>query len=217
MAVRARDFCRAHPAAVASYAAVLAWLEDRIARMEAVAMQQQSGYLAAHSAVTRRRALRRRLHHELLRHLVTVARAADAEQPGLGVQFKVPSASASHEAFRTLSRQMLEQGQTLKELLAKHGLAEGLLPDLAAAVDELDRSVAASNEGRREHVGARAELEAVSDEVMRIVELLDGLNRYRFSGEAEMLAAWESARNVVSGPSASGEEPGKEGEVKPAA
>jgi hypothetical protein len=217
MAIRVRDFSRAHPAADASYAAVVARLEDRIARMEAVAKQQQSGYLAAHSAVTRRRALRRRLHHELLRHLVTVAEAADAEQPGLGERFKVPSASASHEAFRTLSRQMLEQGQAQKELLAKHGLAEGLLPDLAAAVDEFDGSVVASNEGRRSHVGARAELEAVSDEVMQIVELLDGLNRYRFSGEAEMRAAWESARNVVSGPSAAGEETVKEGEVKPAA
>jgi hypothetical protein len=100
---------------------------------------------------------------------------------------------------------------------ARDAAVEGLLPDLAAAVDEFDGSVVASNEGRRSHVGARAELEAVSDEVMQIVELLDGLNRYRFSGEAEMRAAWESARNVVSGPSAAGEEPGKEGEVKPAA
>ena len=218
MAIRVRDFSRAHPAADASYAAVHARLEDRIARMEAVAKQQQSGSLAAHSAVIRRRALRRRLHHELLRHLVTVAESAEADQPGLGERFKIPSASASHEAFRTLARQMLEQGQANQELLAKHGLADRLIPDLTAAVDEFDASVVTSNEGRRAHVGARAELEAVSDEVMQIVEVLDGVNRYRFGGDAEMRAAWESARNVVSGPSAAGEEePGKEGEVKPAA
>ena len=84
-------------------------------------------------------------------------------------------------------------------------------------MDEFDASVVTSNEGRRDHVGARAELEAVSDEVMQIVEVLDGVNRYRFGGDAEMRAAWESARNVVSEPSSAGEEPGKEGEVKPAA
>jgi len=217
MAIRVRDFSRAHPAADGSYAAVLARLEDRIARMEAVARQQQGGYLAAHSAVIRRRALRRRLHHELLRHLVTVAGAAEAEESGLGEHFRIPSANASHEAFRALARQMLEQGQANKELLAKHGLADQLLPELAAAVDEFDASVVVSNEARRDHVGARAELEAVSDEVMQIVEVLDGLNRYRFGGKAELRAAWESARNVVSGPSAVGAEPVKEGEVKPAA
>jgi hypothetical protein len=30
--------------------------------------------------------------------------------------------------------------------------------------------------------------------------MLDGLNRYRFEGNAELLAAWESARKVVGGP-----------------
>jgi hypothetical protein len=57
-------------------------------------------------------------------------------------------------------------------------------------------------------VGAVAELRAVSDEVMQLVDMLDGLNRYRFGGNAELTAAWKSARNVVAGPAAeSGERP----------
>ena len=123
----------------------------------------------------------------------------------------------SARAYRARPHAPREQGQASKELLARHGLADRLLADLEAAVAEFDGSVATSNEGRRSHVGARAALQAVSDEVMRIVEVLDGLNRYRFGGDAEMRAAWESARNVVSEPSAAGEEPAKEGEVKPAA
>jgi hypothetical protein len=78
--------------------------------------------------------------------------------------------------------------------------------------------VAETNEGRRGHVGARAELDAVSDEVMQLVEMLDGLNRYRFAREAELLAAWESARHVVVGSRGEGkEEPPAAGVVKPAA
>jgi len=220
MAVRVRDFSRAHPSADASYAPVLARLEDRVARMEALARQQQGGYLVKRSSVTRRRGLRRRLHHELLRHLVTVAEDAAAEEPALAEKFRLPPSNGSNEAFRTLARKMLEQGQAGRELLAKHGLMATLLDDLTAAVDQFDASVAETNEGRRDHVGARAELDAVSDEVMHLVELLDGLNRYRFGGDAELRAAWESARKVVAGPRT---EPKEEppappaGEVKPAA
>jgi hypothetical protein len=57
----------------------------------------------------------------------------------------------------------------------------------------------------------------VSDEILRLVEALDGINRYRFSGNAELRAAWDSARNLVSG--ARAKEVPAEGEpgVRPAA
>jgi hypothetical protein len=45
MAVRVRDFSRAHPSADANYAPVLGRLEERVTRMEALA-RQQGGYLA---------------------------------------------------------------------------------------------------------------------------------------------------------------------------
>ena len=200
MAVRVRDFSRAHPSADANYAPVLARLEDRVARLEAVAKQQQTGYLVRHASAVHRQALRRRLRFELLQHLVTVAEAAGREEKGLADRYRLPKVNATNEAFRTLGRTMLERGQADREVLAKHGLADHLLEDLGAALDEFDASMADTNEGRRDHVGARAELKAVSAEVMGLVELLDGLNRYRFGGDAEMRAAWESARKVVTGP-----------------
>jgi hypothetical protein len=220
MAVRVRDFSRAHPSADANYAPVLARLEDRIVRMEALAKQQAGGFLVKRSSVVRRRGLRRRLHHELLRHLVTVAEHAAEEDPALLERFRMPQGNAPNEAFRTLARKMLEQGQAGRELLVKHGLADKLLEDLAVAVDQLDASLAETNLGKRDHVGARAELKAVSDEVTRLVELLDGLNRYRFGRDAEMLAAWERARRVVSRARSDGKEEPPDapaGEVKPAA
>jgi hypothetical protein len=151
--------------------------------------------------VLRRKQLRRNLHQGLLRHLVTVAEAAANEVPGLAGDFRLPPFNATNEAFRTPALKMLEQGQAQPELLA-HGLADRLLEDLAPAVAEFEASVEESNEGRRGHVGARAELDAVSDEVMQLVEVLDGLNRYRYLGNPELLAEWESARHVVTGPQA---------------
>ena len=217
MAVRVRDFMRAHPSTDANYAAVLAQLEELITRIEALARQQQDGTVTAHASTVRRRVLRWRLHHELLRHLVTVADIAAAEQPGLAQRYAMPKGHETNETFRTLARRLLVQGQAEKDVLAKHGLADKLLEDLAAAVEEFDGSVAQSNEGRRGHVGAVAELQAVGDEVMQLVEMLDGLNRYRFGGRAELIAAWESARNVVAGPRGAEAPASTEGDVRPAA
>lgn len=218
MAMRARDFSRAHPSADANYAPVLARLEDRVTRLQTLAKQQQGGFLARRSSAERRRGLRRRLQHELLRHLVTVAQVAAEEEPALAEKFRLPATNGPNETFRSLARGMLEQGQAQRELLVRHGLADRLLEDLSEAVDQFDASVAETNQGRRDHVGARAEMDAVSDEVMRLVELLDGLNRYRFVGQAELLAAWGSARRVVAGPrTGSKEEPPRAGEEKPAA
>ena len=49
-------------------------------------------------------------------------------------------------------------------------------------------------------MGASAELKAVADEVVQVVNVMDGLNRYRFMNDAELLAAWESASNVLAAP-----------------
>jgi hypothetical protein len=46
MAVRVRDYSRAHPSADASYASVLSRLESSITRMEELAGQQQGGILS---------------------------------------------------------------------------------------------------------------------------------------------------------------------------
>jgi hypothetical protein len=133
---------------------------------------------------------------------VTIAHDAAAESPALTEMFQLPPANASHRTFQTLARKMLEQGQTQQELLAKHGLADKLLDDLRAAVDEFDASMAETIEGKQDHVLARAELDMVSGEVIKLVGMLDGLNRYRFDRDPQLLAAWESAKHVVTGPQA---------------
>jgi hypothetical protein len=74
---------------------------------------------------------------------------------------------------------------------------------------------------------AGAELRRVSDEITQLVAMMDGVNRYRFEREPQLLVAWESAKHVVTGPLTAEEkkraptgvpaEPAQPGEVKPAA
>jgi hypothetical protein len=75
-----------------------------------------------------------------------------------------------------------------------------VLDELSAAIDLFDASVAETSSGTLDHVAARAELEELSDEVMRLVGMLDGINRYRFEGDPQLLVAWKTAKHVASGP-----------------
>ena len=72
--------------------------------------------------------------------------------------------------------------------------------------------------GRSAHGGARVELELVVQEVMEVVKVLDGRNRFRFQKDAELLAAWESASNLVTPNSGTADGPTPApAQVKPAA
>jgi hypothetical protein len=69
---------------------------------------------------------------------------------------------------------------------------------------------------------AAVELDVVGGEVVEIVRVIDGLNRVRFAGDPDLLAAWRSASNII-GPARSGGRadgrtgtPPPEGAVRPA-
>ena len=139
---------------------------------------------------------------------------------------------------RDLRRQM-RRGQ-LTHLAGVADIASKELPELAQkfilapvtspylAFRTAARGMAAEargTDGRREHVGASAELDTVGDELVQIVRVMDGLNRVRFANDSASLAAWESASNTVGPARSSGikpapgpsEPPSSGGEVKPAA
>jgi hypothetical protein len=196
MAGRVRDFSRAHPAADSSYAGVLARLEDRIARAEELARQQRGGQIAVHASTGHRKELRRAVHDQL-RHLARVGDVVVKTQPELAKHFPLPPANASSQAYQTAARAMLEEAVARRDLLLEQGMASTLLDDLTAALKHYDEAVEQAQAGRREHVGAVADLAAVAAEIVELVGYFDGLNRYRFRGDAELHAAWASARNVV--------------------
>jgi hypothetical protein len=200
MAIRVRDFSRAHPYTDPGQVALVTRFEDRIARAEQLDAQQREGNASVRASTTHRRELRRMIRRELLEHVVITARAASKEVPELATLFRVPRASARHQDFMTAARAMVATATDQKELLARHGLSAAVLDDLTAALAEYDSAVLQANSGRSAHVGARADIAAVMREIMELVDQLDGINRYRFRTDAEQLAAWKSARDLPWGP-----------------
>jgi hypothetical protein len=79
---------------------------------------------------------------------------------------------------------MLEKATAQKDLFVSRWMSPALLDDLALALSEFEKTFEATWAGRREHVGASADLEAVAAEIVEEVRLLDGLVRYRFGDNA---------------------------------
>lgn len=217
MGSRALDFSRSHPDASPGYAAAVARLEERLAHVEQVATQQREGLLEVRAATARKRELRRGMRQAHLSHLAQVAKIAARDVPELAQKFVFKPGTTTYLAFRTAARGMAAEAQNQKEVLVKHGLVETVLENLTQALDQFDVALERGSAGRQAHVGASAELNAVADEIVQVVRVMDGLNRYRFMNDAELLAAWESASNVLATPRSSADAKPAQGEIRPAA
>jgi len=199
-AARVRDFLRAHKTDAVGEGLGLAKLEELIGRAEALEAQQRAGVVATRSATNQRHKLRSALTSKLLLYL-----------RGLGAldetaDFQVPPSNASQRALITAAQGMLEKATSQVEVLLARGMSPTLLDDIARVLGEIEKTIEASRAGRRGHVGASADLKAVAAEIKKQIRALDGMVRYRFGDNPELMGAWRSARNVL-GPFRSKSEP----------
>ena len=179
----------------------LAKLEELIQRAEVLAGQQRGGVAVTRSASRQRHAVRRALQSKLLGYLRVVGAVAGKVNAELAQQFRMPPSNASQQALLTAARKILERATEASRAGPK---------GLPRALRALGR--------RREHVGASADLRAVMAEVSEQVKVLDGIVRYRFGDNAELMGAWGSVHSVLgpfrshtaSTPDGGGETPGTE-------
>ncbi|HLZ46652.1 MAG TPA: hypothetical protein VKQ05_13340 [Gemmatimonadales bacterium] len=196
MAARVRDFLRTHKLDGVGEGQGLAKLEELVTRAERLANQQQGGLVARQAATLQRAEIRDMLSTKLLRYLRAAGAVAARGNVELAAHFRLPR-RASHQAFLTSARGMLETGLAQKDVLVGEGMSATLLDDLAAKLAEFETTLEASRAGRRQHVEASADLEAVSTEIVDRVRMLDGLVRYRFGDNPALMEGWESARDVL--------------------
>jgi hypothetical protein len=215
MAARVREFSRAHPSDDPSYATMLGRLEDRLTRADALATQERAGLIAERAATARRNALRRRMHFQLLRHLVRVGEAAAKDAPALVGKFRLRSRSATHKAFVISAKAMLADGVANQDLFVSLGLSARMLDELGKAITQFEEVTQSGIGGRTGHIGARADLDAVAIDLLELVELLNTFNQFRFQDNPELAAAWESARMVLGPIRSKPEAPPPEGTETP--
>jgi hypothetical protein len=197
MAERVRDFLRAHQTDGVGQGLGLAKLEELIERANVLAGQQRNGVAMAQQATKQRKEVRRALQTKILRYLRVVGKVAAKQKGELANQFPLPPGNASQQALLTAARATLKNASGQKDVLVSLGMSQKVLEDLAAALAEFDQTLEATREARREHVGASADLDAVFAEIAEQVQLLDGVVKYQFGEDAELMGAWHSARNVL--------------------
>lgn len=214
MGDRALNFSNAHPDPSPGYAAALAGLQQRLTRARQLEEIQQDGTNQRKAANRRKSELRHQMQKTQLRHIARVAQVAAQEHPDLNGKLVLRSPIQPFRSFRALAGTMLAEAQVDKELLVKYGLADTVLTGLVDSLDQFDRAIGESTDALRAHVGARAELDVLGDQIVDIVGVMDALNRYRFRDNPAILAEWDSVSNLVT-PVHTPPTPG--GEVKPAA
>jgi hypothetical protein len=215
MAGRVRDFVRAHPDTSPGHVAAAERLMDRLARAEALAQQAVTGQRTVSGAIAVRKVLREEIA-DTIALLAGLARGAARDEPELAAAL-ARGAKGGNQAFLTRGRVAAATAAAHRELLQRYGMPETFPDELSRMLDEFEAALNEKHAGRAAHVGANADLDAVTDEVMRLVQQLDALNRFRFRDDAEALGAWRSARNVA-WPAPERRAPGPQGgDIRPAA
>ncbi|MEO6058289.1 MAG: hypothetical protein ABIQ49_15805 [Gemmatimonadales bacterium] len=102
-------------------------------------------------------------------------------------------------------------------MLVRFGMAESFPAELSARLDQFEAALHERHAGQASHTGARADLAAVSVEVMGLVNRIGALNEFRFRNDAEALGAWRSARNVAWPVAERQKRPEAGGDLRPAA
>jgi hypothetical protein len=195
MAARVLNWCQAHPDPGARATAAVARLSELLARSDALVVQQVSGRRVVGRSTVQRKGIRRGITRESLRHLSRIARAAATTQPGVERLFRIPR-SANQKEFVAIARTMAAEAEKNRELFMEYGMTDEFLEGLKGALAAHDEALTLAHAGHRAHTGARADLKAVTDEIMLVVRDLDASQRYRFRKEPEQLASWEAARNI---------------------
>jgi hypothetical protein len=203
MGERASENGHANPSEDPGWLALLAQLDQLLQEAKQSAAQQRDGITKSRGSSELRQHLQAQIRQTHLGHLARVAEAAGEEQPDLEPAFRIRKEARTLRGFRTAAGSMAAVAQSNRELLVKHGLVQSVLDDLVTMLDKFDQAIMQGVEARRQHVGASADLEAIADKIVQVVQLMDGFQRLRFGRDPERLAAWESASTVFATPRSS--------------
>jgi len=193
---RVFTFSQQHLTQVQGYIEAMKQLGEQLDRVRELTTQSEAGDLAEEASTARKQAMRLVIEEDHLAHFVRIARSVTPSDPELRKLFRMPRRGISLQAFLPAARAMAAEAEKRRELLIGEGLPETFGEDLNTALEGYAEAVSQKNSGRASHVGARADLRALTKEMGLLVRRLDSINRYRFRNDAELLAAWNSVQDM---------------------
>jgi len=194
----ARAFSRSHPSDVAGHTRLVEQLDAGLGEVAQAVQTQVAAEAERRGAAEQTARIRRQLARGYLRVIVKAGQAAAREDVALAGVFAPLSPRLTNRGFVAEARSVVIKAREHAAALEP----EGADPETVSAAAELIERCAAGLEGaaeaRNRRVQATAMLRERCSDLMDLVERLDGFNRHRFSEDADLLTAWESARNLVS-------------------
>jgi hypothetical protein len=121
---------------------------------------------------------------------------------GLAERLKLPNGNVTNTTFLTTVKGLLASAEIEKELLVQEGMTPTSLDDLGRMVSEFETALEGIRTGRRDRIGAHADLEVITTELLGEIKVLDGITRYRFGKNPEVMAEWKAIRQVLGQPRA---------------
>lgn len=186
--------CHEHPDPNPVMGAAVATLETLTFRMGNLLSQFQTGVTGADMSVEGKARIRRAVRDDLM-DLQRFADVAAQRQPEIAPVFKLPHEHLNQKTFLATSRSILALVAANRDLLLTYGMPEGLPDRIAQELDQYESVEVKKAVSTQSHVGASAEIEKVRHEMLLVLKHLDALQRVRYADNAELLAAWRSARD----------------------
>ncbi len=190
-------FSQRHSAEIPGYIDTVTQLGNGLKRVETLSTQAEAGQSDEAAMIARKIELRRQVEEDHLVHIVRIARAVTPADPELKKRFRRPKGGLGHLPFVATVRAVSAEAASRRELFVGEGLPATFVEDLDRALAQYVEAANAQSAGAAAHVGASADLEVITKELMLLVRRLNGINRYRFRDDAELLAAWNSAKDVA--------------------
>ena len=121
--------------------------------------------------------------------------------------------SANNQAFLTSVKALVAAAEQQRDVLVAAGMAPALLEELQQMLAAFETASEEARAKKLSHIGARADLDQIAGTSMDEVRVLDGINRWRFAKDPEVMAEWVAARHLP--PSRPAEQPVQSKEVTP--
>ena len=196
MVSRALDFANAHPVADGGFTTVVTRLTATVTRGDTMARQENVGDIEESAALARRTKLKQSIRAIKLRRLVSIAEIAVETHPELAGLFTMPDFSMPNHTFLLAAQSLLEAIPPHQDLFTSLGLGDTFVADLTQATSDMDSTTGTAHGGRSDHVGAHVDLKTVVRSAKRDVVILNTYYREQNAEGSDVLAAWDSARNL---------------------
>jgi hypothetical protein len=195
MGVSAHEFSVQHPMDDPEFTEAVGRLDGLLGQFRAQAAEQHEADVTGRAIVQRRGEIRLLVARVHLPHMANVGRLAARDLPELARTFS-PRRITTILQFRTITGTMVDAARANQEVLRKHGLSVTLLDDLEKGLAEYDALNEALHRHQAGRAGATTDLHRVAKDIVAVVQVIDGHNRFRWRDDPRLLAAWRTASSV---------------------